>query len=177
MIHVSYRFMSPGIVSNSMESLFPLKGFSSIAPTPNKSRESNDSIQKVNCCSQCMSSYEQELALMEQEKKAHMLSTTPPQSKSIDQGQQALPQWLQIAKSANGAKGPDMVQVSIFLVFYYVDCYSILWQKIIQVSFQVACIYSHLLRRRIIYACCFFPFLFLVCFGQPIKRRYQKKSY
>lgn len=104
------RFMSPGIVSNSMESLFPLKGFSSIAPTPNKSRESNDSIQKVNCCSQCMSSYEQELALMEQEKKAHMLSTTPPQSKSIDQGQQALPQWLQIAKSANGAKGPDMVQ-------------------------------------------------------------------
>jgi hypothetical protein len=42
--------------------------------------------------------------------EAHMLSTTPPQSKSIDQEQQALPQWLQIVISANGAKGPDMVQ-------------------------------------------------------------------
>lgn len=105
------RFMSSGIVSNSMESFFPLKGFPSIVHTPKKSREPNDSIQKMNCCSQCMSTYEQELALMEQEeKKAHMLSTTSPQSKSLDQGQQALPQWLQIAKSANGAKGPDMVQ-------------------------------------------------------------------
>lgn len=104
------RFMSPGISSNPMESLFSPKGFLPIAPTPKRSRESNDSVQKMNCCSQCMSTYEKELAFMEEEKKAHMLSTTPPHSKSIDQGKQALPQWLQIAKSASGAKGPDTVQ-------------------------------------------------------------------
>eukprot|EP01018_Ginkgo_biloba_P007119 Gb_27727 [translate_table: standard] len=100
------RFVNPGILSSSMESLIPLKAFPALAPTP-RSIESNNCVQKMSCCSQCMVNYEQERASMEEEKKARMASASP-HSRSADQGQQALPLWLQIAKSANGVKGSDM---------------------------------------------------------------------
>ncbi|KAH9304341.1 hypothetical protein KI387_008745, partial [Taxus chinensis] len=97
------------IGSNPVESLIPPKPFPPMPPPSKKSVDSNDLVQRTNCCSQCMANYEQELSKLEEEKNASVLSASP-QSTSAHQTSQALPPWLQIAKTASSVKGPDMLQ-------------------------------------------------------------------
>lgn len=81
-----------GILSSSVESLSPLKGF----PTaqPRLVSENLDPARGASCCRQCTQSYEQELAKLvvkESEKSSS-------ESKS-EAAQPPLPQWLQNAKA------------------------------------------------------------------------------
>ncbi|GLJ28243.1 hypothetical protein SUGI_0554950 [Cryptomeria japonica] len=98
------------VVSNSMDSLIPLKPFPAMVPPAKKSAESNELKKKIHCCSQCMANYEQELSKMEEEKKASVLSASP-QSISEDQTSQTLPPWLKsAARTTSSVKGPDTLQ-------------------------------------------------------------------
>lgn len=68
-----------GILGSSVESLNPLKKFST---TMNL-----DPNRKVPCCPKCSNDYEQELAKLKESEK------------SSDEGKSSLPQWLQNAKT------------------------------------------------------------------------------
>eukprot|EP01018_Ginkgo_biloba_P015732 Gb_11473 [translate_table: standard] len=62
----------------------------------------------MKCCPECMVNYEQELVFMEKEKRT--MSSAALHIKSVDQGQQVIPWWLQTENSINGRKGSDMLQ-------------------------------------------------------------------
>ncbi|KDP34241.1 hypothetical protein JCGZ_07812 [Jatropha curcas] len=92
------RFGTNGILSNSVESLSPLKGFSTITPAPPRRLTENlDPARRMSCCPQCMQNYEQELA-----------QVVPKESEKSSSGfkseasQPLLPQWLKNAKSQEG---------------------------------------------------------------------------
>lgn len=95
-----------GILSSSVESLSPLKGF----PTaqPRLVSENLDPARGASCCPQCTQSYEQELAKLvvkESEKSSS-------ESKS-EAAQPPLPQWLQNAKAQDSnVKTSDQLPVS-----------------------------------------------------------------
>jgi len=91
------RLGTNGILSSSVESLSPLKGFPSVtlAP-PRRFSENLDPARRMSCCPDCMRNYEQELAKIvpkEVEKSSGVKSESaePP-----------LPQWLRNAKPQDG---------------------------------------------------------------------------
>ncbi|CAL0325602.1 unnamed protein product [Lupinus luteus] len=100
------RLGNNGIIGTSLESLSPLKAFSTAATTP--SRHASENIAPTvesTCCPQCMWNCEQEIAemLKENEKsdsESKSQATCPP-----------LPQWLQVARTNNdNAKVKDQSQ-------------------------------------------------------------------
>ncbi|KAF2310216.1 hypothetical protein GH714_007253 [Hevea brasiliensis] len=89
------RLGTNGILSNSVESFSPLKGFPTITPTPPRRLTENlDPAQRMSCCPQCMHNYEQELA--KTIPKESEISSSEFKSETT---QQLLPQWLKSAKS------------------------------------------------------------------------------
>ncbi|XP_077222400.1 protein SUPPRESSOR OF MAX2 1-like [Tasmannia lanceolata] len=87
------RLGGNGILSSSVESLTPIKGFP-MAGTPYSTRrqsENMDPARAVSCCPACMENYEQELAKLAGKECEKPTSDTKP-----------LPHWMQIAKLDNG---------------------------------------------------------------------------
>ncbi|KAK6944267.1 hypothetical protein RJ641_025369 [Dillenia turbinata] len=88
------RLGGNGIISSSVESLLPQKTFSNVTVAlPRRVPESVDPARRMNCCTQCLGNYEQELAklvAMEFEKSS---TEAKPEA-----AQPALPPWLQSAK-------------------------------------------------------------------------------
>ncbi|EEF29205.1 ATP binding protein, putative [Ricinus communis] len=84
-----------GILSSSVESLSPLKGFPTVTPALlRRPTENFDPARRTSCCPQCMQSYEQELAKItpkESERSSSELKSEATQT--------LLPQWLKNAKS------------------------------------------------------------------------------
>lgn len=91
------RLGSNGILSSSVESLSPLKGFATTAAQPRQLSENLDPARKTGCCPQCMQSYEQELTKLLAAKEFEK-----PSDIKSDSTQPALPQWLQNAKVHDG---------------------------------------------------------------------------
>ncbi|KAF9680594.1 hypothetical protein SADUNF_Sadunf06G0138000 [Salix dunnii] len=91
------RHGTSGILSSSVESFSPLKGFPTVTlPPPRHLSENLDPARRMSCCPSCMQNYEQELAKLvpkEVEKSSGIKSEAvqPP-----------LPQWLRNAKSQDG---------------------------------------------------------------------------
>lgn len=106
---VVFRRGTNGILSSSVESLSPLKGFPTVALSPSRGLSENlDPARRMSCCPQCMQNYEQELAKIgpkEFEKSSEVKSEAahPP-----------LPQWLKNVKSQDGVdvKTLDQTEVS-----------------------------------------------------------------
>ncbi|XVE63420.1 hypothetical protein DITRI_Ditri07aG0019300 [Diplodiscus trichospermus] len=88
------RLGSNGILSSSVESLFPLKGFATAAAQPRQLSENLDPARKTGCCPQCMQNYEQELAKLLASKEFEK----PSSDIKSETTRLALPQWLQNAK-------------------------------------------------------------------------------
>ncbi|KAG1326950.1 Protein SUPPRESSOR OF MAX2 1 [Cocos nucifera] len=91
-----YMFPRPGgngILSSSVETLAPMKGFAAAIP-PRRPPESTDPSRRTTLCPQCMESYEREVAKLV-EKEFEKSSSKPD-------AHQTLPQWLQVAKLSNG---------------------------------------------------------------------------
>ncbi|XP_058113864.1 protein SUPPRESSOR OF MAX2 1-like [Magnolia sinica] len=90
------RLGSNGILSSSVGSLTPLKGFPMVgAPLPSRRpSENSDPSRGSSCCPACMGNYEQELAKlsMEFEKSSSDAKT---------EARPTLPQWMQIVKQNN----------------------------------------------------------------------------
>ncbi|XP_061989680.1 protein SUPPRESSOR OF MAX2 1 [Rosa rugosa] len=96
--------MTNGILSSSVESLSPLKGFSTAQPrlVP----ENLDAARRTSCCPQCTESCEQEVAKL----VAKESEKSSSESKS-EAAQPALPQWLQNAKAQDSnVKTSDQLQ-------------------------------------------------------------------
>ncbi|XWS27294.1 hypothetical protein CRYUN_Cryun26dG0102700 [Craigia yunnanensis] len=101
------RLGSNGILSSSVESLSPLKGFATTAVQPRQLSENLDPSRKTGCCSQCMQSYEQELAKLLAAKELEK----PSSDTKSESSRPALPQWLQNAKVHDGdVKTVDQAQ-------------------------------------------------------------------
>lgn len=106
---MTIRLGTNGILSSSVESLSPLKGFTAGATAPRRLLENLDPARRTSCCPQCMQNYEQELAKIlpkEFEKSSSEVKseTARPQ----------LPQWLQNAKADDDdAKTMDQTQVNL----------------------------------------------------------------
>ena len=102
------RLGTSGILSSSVESLSPLKGFPTVTlPPPRRVSENLDPARIMSCCPGCMQNYEQELAKLvpkEAEKSSEIKS---------EAAQPPLPQWLRNAKSQDGdVKTSDQTVVS-----------------------------------------------------------------
>ncbi|XP_009368459.2 protein SUPPRESSOR OF MAX2 1 [Pyrus x bretschneideri] len=81
-----------GILSSSVESLSPMKGFPSTSiPQPRLLSENSDPARRETCCPQCTESYEQELAKL-------VAKESGKSSSESEAAQPPLPQWLQNAK-------------------------------------------------------------------------------
>nr|POE46094.1 protein suppressor of max2 1 [Quercus suber] len=95
-----------GILSSSVESLSPLKGFTAGATAPRRLSENLDPARRTSCCPQCMQNYEQELAKIlpkEFEKSSSEVKS--------EAARPQLPQWLQNAKAHDDdAKTTDQTQ-------------------------------------------------------------------
>ncbi|XVF88051.1 hypothetical protein PTKIN_Ptkin19aG0018200 [Pterospermum kingtungense] len=102
------RFGSNGILSSSVESLSPLKGFATTAAQPRQLSENLDPARKTGCCPQCMQNYEQELAKLSAAKEFEK----PSSDIKSEATRPVLPQWLQNAKVHDGVvKTVDQVQI------------------------------------------------------------------
>ncbi|KAJ8750845.1 hypothetical protein K2173_016026 [Erythroxylum novogranatense] len=89
------RLGTNGILSSSVESLSPLKGFQTVTTTATRHLSENlDPALRFRCCPQCMQNYEQELA------KAVPKELEKPSSESKTGA--GLPLWLKNAKSQEG---------------------------------------------------------------------------
>ncbi|XP_044472031.1 protein SUPPRESSOR OF MAX2 1-like [Mangifera indica] len=86
-----------GILSSSVESLAPLKGFPT-APTRRVS-ENMDPFRRMFCCPQCMQNYEQEVTKLAKEFEKSSSEVARP----------SLPQWLHNAKVHDDAKTVDQI--------------------------------------------------------------------
>ncbi|CAK9139080.1 unnamed protein product [Ilex paraguariensis] len=87
------RLGTNGTMSPSVQSLHPLKSFTTATPAfPRRVSDNVDHVRRVNCCLQCSETYEQELAelVAEFEKSS---SEVKSEAAKIP-----LPQWLQNAK-------------------------------------------------------------------------------
>ncbi|XVF34288.1 hypothetical protein REPUB_Repub18cG0046500 [Reevesia pubescens] len=101
------RLGSNGILSSSVESLSPLKGFATTAAQPRQLSENLDPARKTGCCPQCMQNYDQELANLLAAKEFEK----PSSDIKSESTQPALPQWLQNAKAHDGdVKTVDQTQ-------------------------------------------------------------------
>ncbi|CAK7344660.1 unnamed protein product [Dovyalis caffra] len=91
------RLGTNGILSSSVESLSPLKGFSTVALAPPRRLSENlDPSRRMSCCPSCMQNYEQELVKLvpkELEKSSEVKS---------EAAQPPMPQWFRNAKSQDG---------------------------------------------------------------------------
>ncbi|KAM4125776.1 hypothetical protein ACB094_01G336500 [Castanea mollissima] len=100
------RLGTNGILSSSVESLSPLKGFTGGATAPRRLSENLDPARRTSCCPQCMQNYEQELAKIlpkEFEKSSSEVKS--------EAARPQLPQWLQNAKANDDdAKTMDQTQ-------------------------------------------------------------------
>lgn len=102
------RFGTNGILSSSVESLTPMKNFSSpVAVLTRRVSEGLDTSPKMSCCPQCMENYDQELGKLvgqEFEKSSSEVKSEVTHS--------SLPQWLKNAKALDGeVKTTDQSQV------------------------------------------------------------------
>ncbi|KAH7569321.1 hypothetical protein JRO89_XS06G0144700 [Xanthoceras sorbifolium] len=86
------RLGSNGILSSSVESLSPLKGFPTAAPR--RISENLDPGRRMSCCPQCMQNYEQELAKLAAERSSSEVKS--------EVARPSLPQWLHNAKAQEG---------------------------------------------------------------------------
>ncbi|OMO95108.1 hypothetical protein COLO4_16072 [Corchorus olitorius] len=101
------RLGSNGILSSSVESLSPLKGFATTATQPRQLSENLDPSRKTGCCPQCIQNYEQELAKLVAAKEFEK----PSSDIKSESARPALPQWLQSAKGNDGdVKTVDQMQ-------------------------------------------------------------------
>lgn len=112
-LQINFRLGSNGILSSSIGSLTPpLKGLSmgGTALAPRRQPENTEQTQgSTPCCPVCMGNYEQELAKLVAKEFEKSSSDSKPEV------QQALPQWMQIAKLTNGGTKPsDQQQVLTF---------------------------------------------------------------
>ncbi|OWM65885.1 protein SUPPRESSOR OF MAX2 1 [Punica granatum] len=103
------RLGTTGILGNTVESLSPLKNFSSTISNPSSRRlsENLDPTRKTSCCPKCTQGYEQELAKL----KTTETEKSSPEVKSEPAARPALPQWLQNAK-VHPTQGKDEEIVS-----------------------------------------------------------------
>ncbi|XP_008782080.3 LOW QUALITY PROTEIN: protein SMAX1-like [Phoenix dactylifera] len=87
-----------GILSSSVETLAPMKGFPVVvgaaAIPPRRPPESADPSRRITLCPLCMDGYERELA--------KLVAKEFEKSSSKPDAHQTLPQWLQLAKMSNG---------------------------------------------------------------------------
>ncbi|KAK9275349.1 hypothetical protein L1049_022613 [Liquidambar formosana] len=91
------RIGTNGILSSSVESLTPLKSFSTATNAlPRRVSENLDPARRVSCCPQCTENYEQELAKL----VAQEFEKSSSEMKS-EAARSPLPPWLQNAKSHN----------------------------------------------------------------------------
>ncbi|EHA8589516.1 Protein SUPPRESSOR OF MAX2 1 [Cocos nucifera] len=87
------RFGGNGILSSSVESLLPLKGFEAMSPDnipPCRPPERVNSSHQISLCKICTESYERELAKLVATEFEKSSSESRPESR------QALPDWLQL---------------------------------------------------------------------------------
>lgn len=99
--------MFPRILSSSVESLSPLKGFPAVTTAPPRCLSENlDPGRRTSCCPQCLQKYEQDLATLlpkEFEKSSSEVKS--------EAARPALPQWLQNAKADDSdAKATDQTK-------------------------------------------------------------------
>ncbi|XP_052199963.1 protein SUPPRESSOR OF MAX2 1-like [Diospyros lotus] len=88
-----------GILSSSVESLSPLKGFPNVtAALSRRASENSDPARRMSCCPQCTDSYEKELAKL----VANVYEKSSSEVGSEVVAQSALPLWLQNAKALSG---------------------------------------------------------------------------
>ncbi|PON42154.1 Butenolide signaling repressing protein-like [Parasponia andersonii] len=99
------RLGTNGILSSSVESLSPLKGFptTKLGP-PRRLAENLDPSRRTSCCPQCNTSYEQELSKLIA-KESGKSSSSDVKSEGADRP--ALPQWLQNAKTVDQTQTRD----------------------------------------------------------------------
>ncbi|XP_022755379.1 protein SUPPRESSOR OF MAX2 1-like [Durio zibethinus] len=101
------RLGSNGILSSSVESLSPLRGFATTAAQPRQLSENLDPARKTGCCPLCMQNCEQELAKLLAAKEFEK----PSSDIKSESTRPALPQWLQNAKAHDGdIKTVDQMQ-------------------------------------------------------------------
>ncbi|KAJ4823130.1 hypothetical protein Tsubulata_045913 [Turnera subulata] len=93
------RLGANGILSSTVESLSPLKGFPTVTLTPTRRLSENlGPTRRISCCPQCQQNYEQELAkIVPQEFQK------PSSEVKAEVTQPQLPQWLKDAKGQDGA--------------------------------------------------------------------------
>ncbi|XP_010914088.4 protein SUPPRESSOR OF MAX2 1-like [Elaeis guineensis] len=87
------RFGGNGILSSSVESLSPLKGFQAMSPDnipPCRPPERTNSSHQISLCKLCTENYERELAKLVSSEFEKSSSESRPESR------QALPHWLQL---------------------------------------------------------------------------------
>lgn len=99
LLFLSRRLGANGILSSSVESLSPLKGYPAATTAPPR---------RTSCCPQCIQNYEQEMAKL-------LPKEFESSSCEVKSGaaQPPLPQWLQNAKAQEGdAKTMDQTQVN-----------------------------------------------------------------
>ncbi|KAF3452846.1 hypothetical protein FNV43_RR03279 [Rhamnella rubrinervis] len=100
------RIGTNGILSSSVESLSPLKGFPTAIPPPRRVSENLDPSRRTSCCPQCMQNYEKELANFVAKESEKSSSDVKPEA-----ARPQLPQWLQNAKPCDGdVKSLDQTQ-------------------------------------------------------------------
>ncbi|KAG1364093.1 protein SMAX1-like [Cocos nucifera] len=91
------RHVGNGILSSSVETLAPMKGFTAMSTTTIPLRqppEGADHSQWTTLCPPCMQNYEREVA--------KLVAEESEKSSSKPEAHQPLPQWLQLAKLRNG---------------------------------------------------------------------------
>lgn len=102
-----FRIGTNGILSSSVESLSPLKGFPTAIAPPRRMSENLDPSRRTSCCPQCMQNYEKELAKFVAKESEKSSSDVKPEA-----SRPQLPQWLQNAKTRDGdVKSLDQTQV------------------------------------------------------------------
>lgn len=106
-----FRLGTNGILSSSVESLAPLKGFPAAKHYPPRRLSENFDPSRrtaTSCCPQCTQSYEQELSKFVAKESEKTSSDVKSEG-----NQPPLPQWLQNAKARDGdAKTLDQTPVS-----------------------------------------------------------------
>ncbi|XP_068652975.1 protein SUPPRESSOR OF MAX2 1-like [Aristolochia californica] len=92
------RLGSNGILSSSVESLTPLKGFPMVGGTLSNKRlsDNKEPARGANFCSSCSENYERELAKLVAKEFERSSSEAKPETLS------PLPQWMKVAKHNNG---------------------------------------------------------------------------
>lgn len=112
-VDINCRLVSNGILSSSVETLAPMKGFTAMGTTTIPLRqppEVADHSQWTTLCPPCMQNYEREVA--------NLVTEESEKPSSKPEAHQALPQWLQLAKLSNGDTAnstSDCLQVRILL--------------------------------------------------------------